>query len=279
MANLCIPSCSSYSKVVGKRRDKNKNSLLIKYELIRNTAFGLVSYKQLNKTPDHIWSFITQNGADILLRLIANCLPLEEVSEVCGASTVAEGSDYPSLIIESEKELDKNQYSRFIVSGSVFRYSISWDKSPIQFTHKKYNKPYIKLISPIPKRRIEQAKSKKIIICKVGLEPRAFFDNEGEFLGAYTSYVFQKNISLLYITGILNSRLMAFLYRNLYDALAMGRGYLRFQPPQLRRLPIKIINFSNNTEEIEAADKQINQLVYELYGLTRDEINIVENIT
>jgi hypothetical protein len=31
--------------------------------------------------------------------------------------------------------------------------------------------------------------------------------------------------------------------------------------------------------EIEATDRQINQLVYELYGLTEEEITVVEGTT
>jgi hypothetical protein len=145
----------------------------------------------------------------------------------------------------------------------------------------------------------------------VALEPKAFLDIKGQYVGAYTTYIFQKGVSLTYITGILNSKLMRFLYRLLYDALAMSGGYLRFQPPQLRRLPIHPINLSDPVDvarhdnmvslvgqmlslhkqlqeartpheqtalqrQIDATDRQIDALVYELYGLTDEEIKIVE---
>jgi len=265
----------------------------------------------LEKTPDKIWSFITRPGASILLRIISDCEPLEKVAEVYGASTVAEGSEYPRLLVETDTKLNQNEFARFLVSGSIFRYSNTWGISPVQFTHKKYNRPYIKLAFPMPLRRIKQAKTAKIIICKVALEPRAFLDRKGQYVGAYTTYIFKKNLALAYITGLLNSKLMAFLYRNLYDALAMGGGYLRFQPPQMRRLPIRQINFSDTSDlachdrmvslvermqelhqqlanaktptektllqrQIDATDHQIDALVYELYGLTEEEIRVVE---
>jgi hypothetical protein len=102
------------------------------------------------------------------------------------------------------------------------------------------------------------------------------------------------------------------MYQMLYDALAMGGGYLRFQPPQIRRIPIhvpegardsriqkkveshvEVIVSSSTAEiaathpqekerlnrEIETVDRQIDQLVYELYGLTDAEIRIVEEAT
>ena len=143
------------------------------------------------------------------------------------------------------------------------------------------------------------------------MEPRAFPDTEGEFLGAYTTYVFPEVISLHAMTAIINSRLMRFLYRLLYDALAMSGGYLRFQPPQIRRIPICIFDLSDPTSrdrhdrmvvKVEAMleakielskaqtdkdktyyekkcstiDRQIDRLVYDLYGLTEEEIGVVE---
>lgn len=180
--------------------------------------------------------------------------------------------------------------------------------------HEKYLRPTIQLDAPMPERRIEQARSPKIIICKVALEPRAFLDTHGEYAGAYTTYVFANAKSLHYLTGILNSTVIKFAYRCLYDALAMGGGYLRFQPPQVRRIPIRVLELSNPTQrlqhdrmttfveqmiilknrtriaktsheqialqrQIEATDREIDQLVYELYGLTDEEIRIVEEAT
>jgi len=104
---------------------------------------------------------------------------------------------------------------------------------------------------------------------------------------------------------------MRFLYRLLYDALAMSGGYLRFQPPQVRRLPIRAFDPADPVDEARnadmvakvgamleaknrltrartdtdktyyenkcaALDRQIDRLVYDLYGLTETEIRIVE---
>jgi len=269
-----------------------------------------INHNDLNKTPDKIWSFFTQTGFDILLKVIDVSLPLEEIADVFGASTVAEGSEYPKLIIE--KDTIEKDLARFIVSGSILRYSVTWGISPIQFTHMKYQHPMIQLKTPMPQRRIEQSRTPKIIMSKVALQPRAYYDKKGEFAGAYTTYIFQRSVALEYILGIINSKLLAFLYRTLYDALAMGGGYLRFQPPQVKRLPIFVLetNKAENTNktnqlinlvdrmldlhkctpatpqeqeqlrrEIEATDRQIDQLVYQLYGLTDEEIKIVEEST
>jgi hypothetical protein len=252
-----------------------------------------------------------RSGADVLLKIIEHSEPLEKIAAIWGASTVAEGSEYPHLLIDKGPLKLKPEIARFVVSGTVCRYATTWETERVQFMHKNYSQPVIRLHSPMPERRSEQARQPKIIISKVALEPRAFPDIEGEFLGAYTTYVFPEKISLLALTAIINSHLMRFIYRLLYDALAMGGGYLRFQPPQVRRMPICNFDLSKNAdkskhdqiiglvEQMLAAkkvlaksqtdkdksyyenkcatlDRQIDRLVYELYGLTEDEIKIVE---
>ena len=52
---------------------------------------------RLTEVPDNLWSFITQKGAEVLMKVMESYLPLEKVADVWGASTVAEGSEYPSF--------------------------------------------------------------------------------------------------------------------------------------------------------------------------------------
>ena len=124
-------------------------------------------------------------------------------------------------------------------------------------------------------------------------------------------YLFSLKDSSLanYVVGILNSQLFVFIYRLL--SLESGRVLPQVKPAILDNLPIRKIDFSNESDratydkisamvermldlhkqlataknpndktrlqrEIEATDRQIDQLVYELYGLTEEEIKIVE---
>jgi len=115
-----------------------------------------------------------------------------------------------------------------------------------------------------------------------------------------------------YVMGILNSRLFVVVYRLL--TLESGRVLAQVKPRVLAQLPIRTIDFSDPTDkarhdrmidlvetmlklhkqlaaaktsheksliqrQIDATDKQIDQLVYELYGLTDEEIRIVEEGT
>ena len=109
--------------------------------------------------------------------------------------------------------------------------------------------------------------------------------------------------NLFYVLGLINSKLITYYFK------ANLGGGLHASPANIRRLPIRSINFSDPTEkaaydkmvslvesmlslhkqsprtpqekemiqrEIESMDGAIDALVYELYGLTEDEIKIVE---
>jgi len=115
--------------------------------------------------------------------------------------------------------------------------------------------------------------------------------------------------SLLFLLGVLNSRLIGFyLVRVCPPKLG---GYTRFNATNINATPIRVINFFDKTDkdrhdrmvslvesmlelhkqlaaartpqertalerQIAATDAQIDRLVYDLYGLTEDEIAIVE---
>lgn len=102
----------------------------------------------------------------------------------------------------------------------------------------------------------------------------------------------RSDIHYYYLLAILNSRLIDFLYRDLVNE--DNRIFPEVKPIQLFKLPVKVIDKPKQTpiitlvEQILAAKKadakadtsaletQIDCLVYQLYGLTDEEITVVE---
>ncbi|MCK4391763.1 Eco57I restriction-modification methylase domain-containing protein, partial [Candidatus Bipolaricaulota bacterium] len=119
-------------------------------------------------------------------------------------------------------------------------------------------------------------------------------------------------VGYLYLLGLLNSKLLDFCFRN--NSVTFRGGFFSANRQYIEQLPIRTIDFSDlldkarhdrmvelvetilklhkqlaaaktNHEkaaiqrQIDAADKQIDRLVYELYGLTDEEIRIVEEGT
>jgi hypothetical protein len=117
--------------------------------------------------------------------------------------------------------------------------------------------------------------------------------------------------SLLYLTALLNSRLLDYLLK--LAPMRFQHGYFGANKQYIERLPIRLINFDDPADVarhdrmvalveemlrlqkehaqaealkedrrhdlarcIERLDAEIDALVYELYGLTEEEIGIVE---
>jgi hypothetical protein len=115
-------------------------------------------------------------------------------------------------------------------------------------------------------------------------------------------------VGMQYICGILNSRLLTFILQRTSNK-KNAQAFPRLSVGDLKRLPIpgtpaailhdglvslvssmlslhkrlaaeKLPHCRDQIQrEIDATDRQIDQLVYQLYGLTDDEIRIVEEAT
>jgi hypothetical protein len=127
--------------------------------------------------------------------------------------------------------------------------------------------------------------------------------------GGGCGLVLKSDYSPHYILGLLNSKLLTFYFQRISSVFQSG--WYAYEPRYLRRIPIRAINSSNSDDvirharmvslverilslhaqlgavktpnervrlerQIEATDGQIDALVYELYGLTEDEVRVVE---
>ena len=149
----------------------------------------------------------------------------------------------------------------------------------------------------------------KIMFPDIGTRGQFTFDNRGHY--AVNTIYFIPSADK-YLLGLMNSGLMTFVYGNSF-AVYRG-GYLRFFTQYVEQLPIRTIDFSNPADKaahdrmtgmveamlelqgqkaaqkatasgdalidlnarITELDASIDALVYELYGLTDEEIKIVE---
>jgi hypothetical protein len=133
----------------------------------------------------------------------------------------------------------------------------------------------------------------------------------GGVAGGY-GVLIRTDYSREYVLGLLNSKLLEWFIRQ--SATRMRGGYYSYESRFIRRLPIRTIDFSNPDDvarhdrmvelvermlalherlsgariereravighQIKATDRQIDLLVYELYGLTDDEVRIIEEAT
>ena len=147
--------------------------------------------------------------------------------------------------------------------------------------------------------------NERIVIRQIGIIPVVGLCKAG-ILGSNTLYNLwskTEDFSLLYVLCILNSKLIKYFWRNTYyDNKAL---FPKIKGYQLKELPIKVISlteqkpliqlankmleahnqledakFENDKkfleQRIKLLDSKINSIVYALYGLSEEEIKIVE---
>jgi len=155
----------------------------------------------------------------------------------------------------------------------------------------------------------------KIVLPDVAIRGTCHLDREQRWLldTAYAIVLKPKTeIDIRYLLGILNSPLLTYFLKE--TGTPLRGGYFRMKTAYLNPFPIRTIDFTNPADaarharmvalvqrmldlhqqhaaeqnpqvktllqrQIDATDRQIDALVYELYGLTDEEIAIVEGNT
>jgi adenine-specific DNA-methyltransferase len=149
--------------------------------------------------------------------------------------------------------------------------------------------------------RYEKIIGDKILIAEDALKITATVDYERRVPqgGVYFAVCNSSICDIKFVLGLLNSRLLSYIYEALYSGMHMGGGYLRYRTNFLESLPIpqkldqlqkdaievvstfvgkilQLVPDKNRVPEVSKLETQIDQLVYKLYNLTPEEIAIVE---
>ncbi len=152
------------------------------------------------------------------------------------------------------------------------------------------NKPYYYLHREREERFFDKGPK---IGCGVRVGSPSFFYTEREYYGSRgLNFIKTERVNLKYLTGILNSNLTFFWLKNkgkqLGDLLQVDKGPLLEVPlfigsdleqKSVIDLVDQIITLKNQDKDadITVLESQIDQMVYKLYGLTPEEINVVKN--
>ena len=193
--------------------------------------------------------------------------------------------------------LKNNNYKKFVRGQDVSRYSLNFTDTFIEIDYSnttKYKKENI-------------YENKKIIIRRVGIDLQATIDCE-KFWNLNTIYNLQLHPEISYelITGIFNSKLISFWFKNTFVYEDKIFPYVRVS--QLEQIPFPIQNINENCKnqiinfvtqllqlnkdlliqnldsqrqqihsKINYCDDKINELVYNLYQLCKEEVILIEN--
>lgn len=241
---------------------------IINHEIISNPQFKKV-IQSINKSSNSLSPFFAKCKSGLMAYEKGKGNPQQ-------TSKMINERIYHSLVKESKSHL------KYLEGDNIKRYDFSWLN-----TYLKYGDC---LAAP---RSINLFTTKRILVRQIPSKPPYCISAhyfEDEYLNDRNSMnIIDFNIEPLIILGLLNSKLMSFWFLIRFAKLQRSL-FPQFKINELEKFPIpkkieknieiklislvnkKIINSSDNS-----LDNQIDQIVYKLYQLKNNEIELIEN--
>ena len=235
----------------------------------------------------------------------------ERLTDVAQVRTGVMGFEYWSM----DKWIgDQHKGMRIATNSYIDRYQLLWGK-PVKLYKRTVLKPRLNpncdLLSD---NTMAFFQAPKILVRGVARRLTATLDTEGTGLLVAVHGVLSERYDHRYLLSLMNSTLFNWVHVVRFYSARIPEGSLRYPISFLASLPIRTIDFSNKTDkaahdrmvklvdrmldlhkrrqtvktqyeaeridrDIESTDRRIDELVYELYGLTEEEIAIVEGAT
>ena len=274
----------AYTCINTFQKVKNKNSEFILYKpdnlinLHKNKQ--IISFKNI-KAHNHYQIILNNNN--VYQKVLSIPTKLENfVKDIfCGTSKSGFRKSVYSLN-EYNDFIDKKDFVYFLESSDIQKYSFEIKKV---IEKNIYSKNVIKKMENNTEFLSMARMTKNIRVCKTTN------NIYGGKVNILTNFTHEININ--YILALLNSKLLSYFYRIKNETKHLKGGYFGFDIPSIKELPIpkiseeeqkpfiqkvdKIIKLKKENKSTEELEKQIDELVYKLYKLTPEDIEIIEN--
>lgn len=242
---------------------------------------------------DCFWDkyFMSGDKLDIIKKMTLNTSPLStyDIVKILGAATVAEAYAIKEIVREDDEKTDG---FKLINTGTIDKFTPLWGVKTTQYIKGQYIRPMVleQDLYNINPKRATQSQSDKIIVAGMSSTIEAIYD-EGEVLaGKSTSIILGDKDTLKPLTCLINSRLLSFWLNINFNSLKMAGGYINVGTNEIGALPVPPVNtlikaFEPILKEYPSQNlwldniNQIDLIVYHLYGLTYDEVLVVDPAT
>ncbi|RJP57154.1 MAG: hypothetical protein C4549_05645 [Deltaproteobacteria bacterium] len=212
--------------------------------------------------------------------------------------STTEAYELTPLLDESQSSQHRKSY-KFTNTGTIAKFGSLWGLRQTTYLKSHYDKPVVSksAFTEAMPRRAKQAERPKVIIKGIRYFD-SFVDTDGSYIaGKSTIIAFDPSDdvgNLWWICAIMNSRLIMFLLRAAFSSLGIDGG-INFSKdmvsairlPAIRkeaRLELRQIaemcalaNKQRDESRLSELIAELNTVIYQLYGLTEEEIAIVED--
>ncbi|MBE9129094.1 Eco57I restriction-modification methylase domain-containing protein, partial [Coleofasciculus sp. LEGE 07081] len=197
----------------------------------------LQSSRSLTLLSENLWGFLLSPNLKVLQEVIKNCLTLESVARVCATTTAAEADEFGRYIVPFP-----GQGWKLLNTGLIDPFRNQWQDSPIRHQGQEILRPVLPDGTYVTKNRRDLFSSPKIIVAKMALRFEGFVDSSGEYAALNCNCISSPTHgwTIESLAALLHSSVVSFIYKQYFDGLRMSGGYMPFQAPQLKLIPIPL---------------------------------------
>jgi adenine-specific DNA-methyltransferase len=254
--------------------------------------------------PPFALDYLFSDHLELLLKIDTISSKVSNVSNCENACATSDAYKLESLIKDSPDSFAPNKQLKIINTGTIGKYYPRWGNREMTYLGHKYLHPVVnkeKFFRLFKNTYSQKAVQTKIIIKGLNLLD-ACLDPDGTIIpGKSTLIIASSDIrELKFLLSIMNSKLAFFYLRERYPASSYNLG-TSFTKEMINNLPLPLLKenerkpfvslvdnililmispdyFENSEKQLKVKEyqSQIDQMVYELYGLTPEEIGVVE---
>ena len=277
---------------------KSESMRTLKFNEQKQVEYITQIEKSLLVEPYYI-DYLFSNSANIIEKFERHNNPLSVIATCENACAT---SDCYALLpyIHNDSKHNSGIY-KLINTGTIGKYYSKWGEKECTYLKHKFMYPVVNIkefeaAADLGKTYKKRAKLPKIIMKGLNLMD-ACLDEKSEILpGKTTLIIYSDNVTHLYfLLAILNSKAASFYIKTKYSSSSYCGG-ITFTKDMINKMPIPqrvetesiIINKVKEVIAIKSENKfsdtydieeEINSLVYQLYGLTYDEVLIIDPYT
>ena len=264
----------------------------------------IIFKSEINKKilqPPFAFDFLFSDNLRLLLKIENASNKISDLSNCENACATSDAYKLKSFI----KNLSKDNFNcdkqlKIINTGTIDKYVSKWGNREMTYLKDKYLCPIVdkqKFLNSFKNSYAKKSVRSKIIIKGLTLLD-ACLDFKGNIIpGKSTLIIVNKDINKLkFLLAILNSKLIFFYIKEKYPASSYNQG-INFTKDMINNFPIPKITPEKQKSLIKLVDqilekkkdnpeadtgeleREIDRMVYGLYGLGEEEIEIVEKNT
>jgi len=267
------------------------------YDIIESEITHKCSIAKDLLKPPYAYDWLFSDFFDLFSKVEEQRTRLSQIGLCENACATSDAYKLKEFIEEKAETDARVAHLKIINTGTIGKYVSKWGKREMVYLGQRYLQPVVLKARFLA--NFQNSYGKKSILPKLivkGLNLLdACLDSEGEIIPGKTTLMVTSESpeGLKFLLGLLNSKLVFFYLKEKYPASSYNLG-TTFTKDMINNLPIPALSGkrsggmievieriiaakkTNPAADTSALEREIDQQVYALYGLTPEEIAIVE---